>query len=165
MTEDTPAVETADEAFAKARKGFEVFGKPLYKYSMSRKVAADGMGLRFGFVPDDDPMYATGKYSGALRDTIIFCWLCSTPNASEQTTEQIAAKQWNVQRAQRRPDEAYAAAEQWADENGIDGIDSPRFGEAYGVFLDVMNGEGRSRFAVATTESGPVPPQDAESGN
>lgn len=164
MTEETPSITPESEAYAKAKAGFELFGNPLAKYSLSRKAAADSMGLRYGYVPEDDPMIGTGKYSGALRDTIIALWLCSIPNASEQTAEQIRAKEWSVQRADRKPEDAYQAAQEWAEANGIDDTAGERFIEAYGVFLSIMSGEGKSRFAVTTTGAGPTH-EETESPN
>lgn len=167
MTEETPPVETPEsEAFNQAKAGFELFGNTLKKYSLSRKVAADAMGLRWGTIDPDETGEQSWKHTSALRDVILWTWLCHTPNESEQGREQLAAKEWNVQRAQRKPKEAYAEAERWAEEHGIDGIDAPAFMEAYGVFLDVMMGEGRSRFAVTLTDIGPTPPtHEDESGN
>ncbi len=166
MTEDTPPVELSpSEAFDQAKAGFELFGVPIKKYSLSRKVAADAMGLKWGTILEEETIEQSWKHTCALRDVILWTWLCHIPTEDEQTKEQTAAKEWSVQRAQRKPKEAYAEAERWAEEQGIDGIDAPKFVDAYGVFLNVMLGEGRSRFAVTVTDAGPTPPDGNESGN
>lgn len=168
MTEETPSLETADEAYAKAKAGFELFDKPLYAYSFTRKSAANRMGLIYGYVDDDDPIHRASKklrYSGDIGDTVKVLWLCSIPNASEQSAEERKENGWTVQRAERKPDEAYAAAQEWAESHGItDGL-SDQFWKAYAVFLDIILGNDKAVFSVAVDSVGPAMPTDAEDPN
>ncbi len=153
MSDETPSVETA---YNEAKAGFELGDISLYPYSFARKAAADAMGIRWGYVPEDDPMIKTGKYSGALGDAVKVLWLCTIPNASEQTAEQVRAKEWSVQRAERKPEEAYAVAQQWAEGIGIASNDSEEFVKAYNVFLKIMSGERITQFRVTTDSPSPI---------
>jgi hypothetical protein len=161
--EATPPIDIPEiAAFNEAAGGFEVAGIELYPRSMSRIVAADAMGFRWGYVsPDDGLLKSTGfKYSGALADTCLMLWLCSIPNASEAKTKE----EWTVQRAQRNPDAANLAAQEWAYGLGIVNAECVAFLFAFGVLHRIMAGETVSRFKIEVTGAGPQH-EETEPGN
>lgn len=164
MTEETPAIETAEEAFAQAKAGFACGEIELFPFGTKRNFAADRMGMVWGTIQKDDPRLPVGKYSGAMRDVAIFLWLGTRPCKSEITAEQRLAGEWTVERAERQPEEAYEAAQEWLAALGIKDADSPGFQPAWEVFRAIKRGEAVSKFRV-TTDGASGTPREIESGN
>jgi len=158
MTDEIPAEETA---FINAKRGFELFGAPLNAYSVSKKVAAQAMGMAWPFIGEAAlaTLQATNLYPGALRDTVILLWLCTLPDASTA----LARGVWTPSRALGKPDDARDAALEWADKSGITDTASEKFAEAFQVFFAIVSGVDAASFRIEVEkvagESG------AESGN
>lgn len=139
-----------ERAFVSAKAGFELFGESLRKYSPSRKVAAQSMGLIYPYIGDDAAaqMEATGIYPGALKDTIICLWLCTLQDASDQDKAEIRAGAWNPSRVLHKPREALDAAMQWAADLEICDAGSERFGEAFKTFISIATAVEASKFQI-----------------
>lgn len=134
-------------------QGHSFQGKDLNPFTVDRQIAAAEMGLRYGYVSDSDRVSITqttsrevgkGKnrkvvqeqttmevYRQMFRDIIIVLWLC-TIKASD------------VQRAQRKPDEASSKATKWAQDQGISLL-SPAYTEAAVTFFAIMSDIENSR--------------------
>jgi hypothetical protein len=148
MTDDPTPPE--DSAFIAAKRGFELFGQPLKHYSASRKVAAQAMGMQWPFIGEAAlaQLQATNMYPGALRDTALVLWLCTLPDPSDQTMEQVKAKEWNPSKALSKPDDARDAALAWADKTGITDTAGSQFAEAFQVFFGIVSGADASQFTI-----------------
>lgn len=162
MSDETPPIESPEvAAFNEAAAGFEAAGIELYARSMTRRVAADAMGFRWGYVPEDDGMLKRGKYSGALADTCLMLWLLTIPNASESKP----GDRWTVQRATRNPDAANDAALEWAESIGIKDGECDAFHQAFNVMARIMTGEAVSRFKIEVTGARSHVEEGSEPGN
>lgn len=164
MTEDTPPVETADQAFAEAKAGFVLGDIELFQNSTKRVFAADRMGIVWGTIDRTDPRIAIGQYSGAMRDIAIVLWLCVTPCRSQLTKEERAAATWTVERAEREPEAAYEAAQDWLVSIGVKDNGTPEFNAAFDVMRRIKRGEALSRFRVTTGQVG-APTEEPDTGN
>lgn len=164
MNEETPQFQTEEE---KQKPEGNPFAE-LLPYSFSRKAAANAMGLRYGHLKPETVVQSDDffRYNGDLGDTIKVLWIRTLPNASEiilpktarlEERMEIAAR-WTVQKAERMPEEAYQAAQAWAQSIGIEDDKSEKFYEAYIVFLQTMTEEEQSNFAVTVDNPGPKPP-------
>lgn len=168
---DTPLPTTPAQAFEQAKQGMALFGVDLFDWSPTRIIAADSMGLIWPPSPAAAAQIRENElYSGAMRDTIILCWLRSLPNASEQTLEACKAARpgasaaereqylegWNVQRATRAPGEAYEAAVAWAAEKKIT-EKGAEFASAYKVAMATLFGLSLSAFEVEPVGGKPEP--------
>lgn len=170
MIEETPAFQTEEE---KPKEGAP-WGD-LYPYSFSRKAATNAMGLRYGYVPAEAVIKTEGlfRYNGDFGDTIKFLWILTRPNASEVAIPKSASMEerrelmsvWTVQRAEKMPDEAYCAAQEWAQSIGIKDDKSEEFYAAYIQFLMIMKSEDKADFTVTTTSDGPQPPAEPPDPN
>lgn len=134
MTEEIPDITgtEADQqpAIEKAftDSGLHQFnGFDLQPWTLSRKVAAQAMGMFIGNVDEAGrSRFATDKvYPGALRDVIVMLWLCTLKTESE------------VDAAARGPTLAIQKAYVWAAQHGLDGIDKESFWKAYAIFWDI----------------------------
>lgn len=145
--------ELATKAFDQAQAGFELFGVTLAPYSPSRKVAAQGMGMLYPFVGEGgaEQLDKTGVYAGAIRDTMILCWLCTLIDADKipkDTPPRDAAKIWTPSRAMNCPADAMEAALAWGVDHNLMDVNSEEFGQAYQVFMATVNGISASEFAL-----------------
>lgn len=155
LPDSSPALPaTAEEAYLQAKAGNALFGQELQAWSPSRIIAANAMGLVWP-LPETamDQLANHGVYSGALRDTIILCWLRTLRNASEQDKDSVLRGDWTVQKALRAPHDAFEAATAWAHAHGMvafsDDPESP-FGKAYKLALATLLGVSLSEFEVVT---------------
>lgn len=164
MTEDTPSVETADAAFAEAKAGFQLGEIELFPNSIKRVFAADRMGLVWGTIDRTDPRIAIGQYSGAMRDIAIVLWLCVTPCRSQLSKEERAVTAWTVERAEREPEAAYEAAQEWLVSIGVKDSGTPAFDAAFEVMRKIKRGEEVSKFRVTTGQI-TTPTQEPDEGN
>lgn len=130
-TPDTEEVATVDANFNQAKMGAELGGLELQPWSPARKITAQSMGMLYPHIGDDgyEALARTGIYPGALRDVIIFTWLCTQRERSVIT------------RAQRKPIEAWETAQAWADKAGLLDMASTEFQEAYLLFSQKMGAE------------------------
>ncbi len=171
MTEETPPAIIEESA---APTTGEPWGE-LYAYSFSRKAAANAMGLRYGYVPPEELVKTDGifRYKGDMGDVIKLLWILTRPNASEVVIPKTATlderreilSQWTVQRAEKMPDEAYAAAQEWAQSIGIKDDKSEQFIDAYIKFLMIMKAEEKAEFEVTTVGAGPSKPTEPADPN
>lgn len=147
--------ETAQET-AFTRTHFELFGAPLRKYSASRKVAAQAMGMQWPFIGDAAlaQMQATNMYPGALRDAAIVCWLCTLADASDLSAADVKSRAWNPSRALDKPGEARGAALEWAEQNGVTDTSGAKFAEAFQVFFAIVTGVDASTFRIEVEKTG-----------
>lgn len=152
---EEPADGQEPDSFVVARTSFELFGQPLKKYSISRKLAADAMGIIYGRLPPDseERLKTTGTYPGLLRDVVCVLWLCSISAASEQTEEEARKGSWTPARALLRPGEAMDAAMAWAEPLGL-ADDAEKLGEAAQVFAAIMNNVSAAEFRLVTSDKG-----------
>ncbi len=140
------------DAFATAIQGESFAGQPLKPWNPSRKIASQAMGMLYPFIGDDgfESLERTGLYPGAQRDVIIFMWLRVQHNDSRGSD----ISESTVMRAQRKPREAWALAEEWAASAGLVETSSREFEEAYQIFTQKMSGietlQGRPPQAPAT---------------
>jgi len=145
--------ETATQAFNAAQVGYTLLGAPLFKWSDSRRIAAQSMGLRWENRDESllDQLRAGVLYDGALRDTLIVCWVCSLPNASEQTETQAKTGGWTVQRAGQSRTAADEEMVRWAAKKDLIDTGGAAFAEAYRTFLAIVLGVAVSEFDLADT--------------
>jgi hypothetical protein len=135
VTTTSDVQQLGQQAFEKAKVGYEVFGIDLEPFSSLRQAAAATMGLRFGLVDEQDIFRVSvdtlreGRqelsfYNQMFTDVVFVIWLCTVPKS-------------RVFRALRKVDEAKGEAFDWADERGISLTSKPYF-EAAGVFFEIM---------------------------
>lgn len=151
------AQKTAERAFTQAMAGFPLFGQILAPYGPSRKVAAQGMGMMYPYIGEagQEQFNRTGLYAGAMKDTMILCWLCVLPDADKlpgNLPQEDMAKIWTPSRAIARPFEALDQAMAWGVEKGLIDVESKAFDEAYGVFMAIVGGISATEFAVKIAE-------------
>ncbi len=116
-----------DKSFIKS--GLRTVGKfTLQPYSASREVAAQAMGLHYGYVTSagKDRFERTKLYPGALRDVAIVFWLCASASEDE------------IDAAGIEPIQAAKKAIRWAGDNDLLNTEGETFWEAYAVFFDIM---------------------------
>lgn len=137
---------TPEKAFVRSDGGYELFGTMLpHPFTPERRAAAACMGLRYGFVNEEDvttqtvevTVPAEGKkkahkkkveittYPQQFSDLSFVLWLMSVPSS-------------RAMRAERKPAEARSEAFAWAAAQGI-GLQNERFWQASGVFFKVMD--------------------------
>jgi hypothetical protein len=145
-THDPEEIESApkqpEASFIKAMMGTDFAGETLKPWTPERKIAAQSMGMLYPLIGDEgvEQMERTGVYPGALKDTIIFVWLCTQ-------------KESVVRRAFRKPIEAMEDAIAWASSRGLIDIDAPEFEEAYLLFSQKMEEEMKARSKPDKKES------------
>lgn len=164
--ENTETLEEMPEheaAFVRAKAGFELFGNPLFKYSASRKVAAQAMGLLYPFVGEGGSrqIESTGLYPGCTKDTIIVLWLCSIKDTIDLSKEEVKARAWSPSRAVISPPAALEAAMEWGEQVGICDSSDAKFLEAYQTFMAIVTGVEASKFRVVLDGQEEEPTQDS----
>jgi hypothetical protein len=158
--EDAAPALTAEKVFLAEKAGYSFDGALLNPYSPSRKVAAQSMGMIYPYVGEAAAaqMEATGFYAGAQLDCIILLWLCTIGDILLPNDR----KSWTPSRALGNPARAREAAMYWAEANGLTDILSPKFQEAYNVFMAIANNADASEFHIEETQDGkgeaPNPP-------
>jgi len=159
MTEEPLSPEElakqADTAFTRS-EGNVLFGTILEPFTIERQVAATLMGMRFGFVDQDDivtirqEVKAKGKktqvveaklYRQVFRDLVLVLWLCSVKSSE-------------AFKAQRKPEEAERKAFTWANKHNIN-LGSEPYNEALRVFFEIMTD-------IQNSKSVPVPRDESE---
>lgn len=157
LDETSPFPTTPSEAYQQALAGADFLGRELLPWSPARSVAANAMGLGYPLPPDAvEQLRTRGFYAGAMRDLIIHAWIRTVPNASEQTPEQIKAREWTVQRATRTPHEAWEAALAWGEVHGLTDLDSEASAQAYRLMLSTLIGVALSEFEPVPAEKTPA---------
>lgn len=148
-----------EDSFIAAKTGYELFGEPLRKYSASRSVAANSMGVLYPGIGEEGcaQFEKTNTYPGMLKDVIVTLWLCSIPDASELSVADIRAGAWTPTRATGRPAEAFDAALEWATPKGITSLNSPEFQKASPIALAILLNIEAAKFYV---EDSAVKPGD-----
>lgn len=140
--------EQSERAFIQS-EGRIFQGEILHPFTADRQIAAEMMGLKYGYVPEEDlhivefeiPAKGKGKkpekqkvaagYRGFFNDVIIVLWLCSV-KASEAF------------KAQRKVEDALKKSQTWAGRKALS-INSEAFNEASAVFLGIMDDIKKSR--------------------
>lgn len=154
-----------DEAFLSAKAGMQFLGQPLRKFSYSRVIAAQAMGLRAPDIGTSalDQFRETGVYAGALRDVIIFLWLSLQRDASEpMTLEEWKQGAFTPERAMQETSHALRKAYEWAEAVGITDTNTPNFLAGYELLLQVRFQIDASAFEVEVkSPDGPKPPAQA----
>lgn len=127
--------ETTLDDFTAAAIGNEFSGQQLQPWTPPRKIAAQSMGMLYPLIGDAgmEQLQTTGIYPGALKDTIIYLWLCSKPTPAD------------IQRAIRKPQEAWNAAQQWAETADLVDLTSEAFVSGYQLFTEKMAAEQAAR--------------------
>lgn len=176
MIDETPEAPslptTPEQAFDQAQQGYTLFGAPLHSYSDSRRIAAQSLGFRWAARTQEmlDQMRSLGIYDGGQRDTLLLLWLCSIPNASELTPDDLKSaaqrgeRPWTVQRAQLIPAAAEEAMMAWGAQQELIDLQGERFAEAFKVFLAIVLGVAVSEFDVQAP-AGAAPEKDAPDPN
>lgn len=143
-------------------RGHSFGGADLAPFTIDRQIAAAEMGLKFGYVSEEDRVVMTrtvtrkvgkGKsarevseqerteiYRQLFRDVILVLWLCSVKNSE-------------ALRAQRKPEEAMQKATKWAAAQGLSLL-SPTYTEAAMVFFAIMADIENSRAVGVPAEEG-----------
>ena len=100
----------------------------LQPYSPFRMIAAQAMGIQYGFLDDAarEQFKKTRLYPGMLRDVINHVWL------------RWLTDDFEIDRAARSPIGAARKAAEWAAKRGITDTSDPAFWEAWGIFIDAM---------------------------
>jgi len=113
----------------------DVHGLAVRPYTPARLVAAQAMGMHFGFIDDAgaERFRQTKLYPGAIRDIAIFMWLCVVATDEETDGAGIA------------PSAAGRKAVKWAESVGLLDTGSEKFWDAYKTFFDVMDEIAASR--------------------
>ena len=136
--DDLPAsglLPAEDAAFIAAKNGEEFLGAELQPWTPQRIIAAQSMGMLYPLIGEDgwEQLGRTGIYAGAMRDTIIFLWLRAL--LPGETFPQSTAR---AARAERKPGEAWARAQAWAEQLGLLDAASETFQEGYQLFGSKM---------------------------
>lgn len=165
------AIAPEERAFINAKAGFSLFGNPLHAYSASRRVAAQSMGMLYPYIGEGagDQFEKTGAYAGMLKDILILLWLCTLPDASEMTKEEVRDPQaWNPSRAVANSARALDAAITWGEEQGLMEMNGEKYNEAAQVFIAMVTGVQASEFklnVVAPEGESSAEDEDPESPN
>ncbi len=122
--------DESEAAFQQAVVCYTLFGETLRPYSMSRKDAAERMGLEYPFLSTEDAqrLAKTHRYAGMKKDVAIVLWLCSVKNGDELTEE--TRHDWTPERAFTHPTEALMEAMRWTNEQAWADNRKPEFTEA-----------------------------------
>lgn len=131
ITDANDAEAVAAAGFVAAKSGESFQESTLQPWTPARKIAAQSMGMLYPLIGDAgfEQLEQTGAYPGVMKDVVIFVWLRTL-----QTGESPASSMARAQRAQRKPAEAWAIAEKWAEAAGLCDMTSPAFTEAYKLF-------------------------------
>jgi len=116
-----------DKAFVRSGER-ELHGLKLQPYSPARVVAAQSMGLRYGFVDEagTEVFKRTKLYPGAVRDVAIFIWLCGK------------ATDGDLDAAGVEPMMAARKAVEWAEKEDLLDVGKEKFWDAYALMFEVM---------------------------
>lgn len=150
MIDDTTLSPTPD-AFVQAAAPLTFATAPLHAYTRRRYQAAQAMGLLYPDIGDEnlERLRAGKLYAGQVRDVTIVLWLCSIPQATDATPDEIKMGGFTVELAILKPLRAWEAALAWSEEHGLCDPQDARFREAMALFSRLVLPVEDSRFEVA----------------
>lgn len=108
VAKEDPAEEQED-IFSRGLSGWDWKGKELFPFCKQRRMAAMGMGLRFGTLPAEDSAEfdQSGYYRGMESDVSIMLWILTVPKLQ-------------ALRAIRYPEAALQKAIDFGEEEGLE---------------------------------------------
>jgi hypothetical protein len=135
--EDVGHEEKVDKAFINS-ENHSLNGEKLQPYSPARIIAAQAMGLRYGYVDKAGlEFFKKHKiYPGALRDVVVVLWLCSLSDEDD------------IDEASREPKGAIKTATKWAADRGIVDANSDKFWDSYALFMQIIGEIDDSRVSA-----------------
>lgn len=131
--------EQLEEAFTQS-ESHSLGELKLQSYSEDRVIAAQAMGLHYGFVDQagQEQFHRTNIYPGALRDVSIVLWLCSLDDVKDERGNVTLRAANEIDGAARDPISGAQKAGKWAKAQGIIDTSSAEFWQAFELFFKIM---------------------------